>query len=203
MNPFELYLIKIFILILAIIFLTIVLSYLALLIRFCPKNRRIILVESITDVTVFGPGWVFLKPYRGRVINLDLHIQQCEVKPFPFQRDEKISFSFKIIDAAKATIIANKQAEYVLEEADIPDKQKEAMRYTGEHLLPINRNIRYFARTLVGLTYVHFVKTLEGDNNSISNEALEQCKVKSGNLLIDQGLQLLDMNFSLDGESHR
>ncbi len=157
--------------------LTIALSYLALLIRFCPKDRRVILVKSITDITVFGPGWIFLKPYRGRVLNIDLRIQQCEVKPFPSQT-EKIFFSFKIIDAQKATVTAIQHANYVLEQVDMSDKQKEAMRNSSD-FISVNQNTRFFARALVALSYIKFAKEFQVDNAIISKEALEKCKAES------------------------
>jgi hypothetical protein len=194
MNPFDLYLINIVLLILAIIFLIIALSYLALLIRFCPKNRRLILVRSATDITVFGPGWVFLKPYRERLLKIDISVQQCEVQ-VPLSPPVKILYSFKIIDIQKSATTALQDAERVLAQSNISDREKEVVRYSRAYN-SLMENIIFLTKKIVALSYIKFAKDLKVDTDTTSRGVLERCKTELDGLFIDKGLQLLDVQSS-------
>jgi hypothetical protein len=201
MNPFDKYLFDILLLLLAIIFLTIGLSYLALLIRFCPKHRRLILVRSATDVTVLGPGWVFLKPYRERLLKIDIRVQHGEVEQPLFQAN-KILYSFKVSDAQKSATAALQYAERVLEQSKISDRQKEVIRYSREYNF-LTENLRFLTKTLVALSYINFTKELKVDNGIASNDVLERCRTELDGLFLENGLQLINIYFSSDNDAQK
>ena len=193
MNPLYNDLYNIVFLLLAIIFLTIVLSYLALLIRFCPKNCRLILVRSTTDITVFGPGWIFLKPYRERLLKIDIRTQQCEVQ-LPLSLPDKILYSFKIVDVQKSALAALQDVDRTLEQSNISDSQKEEIRYSREYN-SLNDNIKFLTKKMITLSYIKFAKEHRVDKN-IPREVLEIYRTELDGLFIDKGLQLMSLSFS-------
>ena len=201
MNQFDIYLIKIFWLILGIIFLTIVLSYLSLLIRFVPKHRRLVLVRTATDITVLGPGWVFLKPYRERLSKIDIRVQQCEIGQPIFQKD-KILYSFKIMDTRKSITAALQHAKYVLEQSKASDKQKEIIRYSSEFNSPMG-HLEYLTKTMVAKSYIKFAKDLNVEKGVPSNAALEGCGVEIEDLFKGKGLQLINIAFSMGNDPRK
>jgi hypothetical protein len=135
-------------------------------------------------MTVFGPGWVFLKPYRERLSKIDIRVQQCEIQ-IPLSPPVKILYSFKIIDIQKSATAALQHAEHVLEQSNISDRQKGVIRYSRE-FNSLTKNITSLTKSIVALSYVKFAREL---------------KAELDGLFIDKGLQLINISFLLDNGS--
>lgn len=157
--------------------------------------------ESTTNITVLGPGWVFVKPYRGRLMKIDMRLQKYAIDQPLFQKD-KILYSFEIVDAQKSTIAAMQHAEHVLQQAKISDREKENYRSSNE-FNSLMSNLEYLTKTMVAKSYSKFEKELAVDINIPSEEVLQKCKTEIDDLFLKKGLQLIDIAFSLDKVSRK
>lgn len=130
---------------------TILLSFLSFYIRYCPADQRIVIIRSPMDVSVFGPGWVYLKPYRGFVNKLSVRPQESKILLWSKPVSE-VRFRFEVVDAGKAVLKGIQQALFSIENADLSEQEKYKRRLLVPHG-PMNTYIRAFVRRMVAFAY--------------------------------------------------
>jgi hypothetical protein len=170
---------------------SILLFFLFHYVRYCPADHRIVIIRSPVEVSVFGPGWVFLKPYRGKVLKLSIRPQECMILLWSKPVSE-VKFRFEIVDAGKAVLKGIQLALFSIENADLSEREKLNRRLMVPYE-PMNTYIRAFVRRLVAAAYDKAVREDPGLGGPSLPQATLVLQEELERDLRDRGIALLSL----------